>query len=73
LPSGHSTEDLFSFSHTRNSSRLEGSRLGALKSATSRTRGLLGTLKEQIDLKPETAASHPQLGIGLPMSNIYAK
>jgi len=47
--------------------------LGALRSATSRSQGLLGTLKEQIDLKPETAASHPKLGIGLPMSNIYAK
>jgi len=73
MPSLNSTDDLFSFSHTRNPTRLEDARLGALRSATSRTQGLIGTLKEQFDLKPETAASHPKLGIGLPMSNIYTK
>jgi hypothetical protein len=67
------SDDLFSFSHFRNSSRLEDSRLGALRSASVRRQELLGTLKERIDLKPETAATHPKLGIGLPMSNIYAK
>jgi len=73
MPSVNSTADIFSFSHARNPTRLEDTRLGALRSATARSQGLLGTLKEQIDLKPETAASHPKLGIGLPMSNIYAK
>lgn len=73
MPTVNSESDLFSFSHARNSSRLEDEKLRALRSASARSQGLLGTLKEQIDLKPETAATHPKLGIGLPMSNIFAR
>ncbi|PPQ77751.1 hypothetical protein CVT25_011186 [Psilocybe cyanescens] len=75
--------DLFSFSHVRNATRLEDSRLGALRTASEN--GLRATVDEQVGnwhkahaqdpIAAETTSSellHPRIGIGLPMSNIYA-
>jgi len=77
--------DLFSFSHHRNAGRLEDDRLGALRQAISSAKGIKGTVGEQIDPRldsvdvgsevRERARSYkipPRIGIGLPMSNIYA-
>ena len=76
IPSVRTSEHLFSFSHLRNSSRLHDDRLGALRNVSSREKGLSGTVKEQIDRnsrqEAKSEADHPRLGIGLPMSNIYA-
>ncbi|KAF5389102.1 hypothetical protein D9757_004918 [Collybiopsis confluens] len=58
--------DLFSFSHTRNSSRMENSRLGSLRTASSYGRGIWATVNEQVE------NGHMPMGIGLPMSNIFA-
>ncbi|KAF9534300.1 alpha-ketoacid dehydrogenase kinase N-terminal domain-containing protein [Crepidotus variabilis] len=78
--------DLFSFSHLRNEARLDDSRLGALRSASSQQAGFVGTVDEQVGrwqkarkqestgLITDGAAiqqTHPRIGIGLPMSNIY--
>jgi pyruvate dehydrogenase kinase 2/3/4 len=72
-----STDDLFSFSHARNAARIEDARIDALRDVSVRARGLLATVKEQTEedkLEDEAPgqAAHPRLGIGLPMSNIYA-
>ncbi|KAG6844903.1 hypothetical protein H0H87_002602 [Tephrocybe sp. NHM501043] len=81
--------DLFSFSHIRNATRLEDSRLGALRSFSSSAQGIRATVGEQVDRwqsdnnladeeeanNPEREAGvgpHPRIGIGLPMSNIFA-
>ncbi|KAF9485330.1 alpha-ketoacid dehydrogenase kinase [Pholiota conissans] len=77
--------DLFSFSHVRNATRLDDSRLGALRTASQSEQGLRATVDEQIgswqkfrgkDLKdshtPPVQVIHPRIGIGLPMSYIYA-
>ncbi|KAF8913924.1 branched-chain alpha-ketoacid dehydrogenase [Gymnopilus junonius] len=77
--------DLFSFSHVRNSTRLEDSRLGALRSVSLSEHGLRATVDEQIGSwqkgrtqipTPATAVVEqilqPTIGIGLPMSYIYA-
>lgn len=77
--------DLFSFSHVRNATRLEDSRLGALRTVSSSEHGLRATVDEQIgnwqkertqDLAPATVTVEqilqPSIGIGLPMSYIYA-
>ncbi|KAL0949535.1 hypothetical protein HGRIS_009585 [Hohenbuehelia grisea] len=82
--------DLFSFSHIRNAGRLEDSRIGALKSASSSREGVKATVDEQVGRwnhhqkfsdstevpsNPEKEAGvglHPRIGIGLPMSNIFA-
>jgi pyruvate dehydrogenase kinase 2/3/4 len=100
LSSPHITSpsDLFSFSHMRNSGRMEQSRLGALRTVSSSESGLRATLNEQIGrwqnagplspYAPPTAETEEQLktspeekagvgthypiGIGLPMSNIFA-
>ncbi|KIL70033.1 hypothetical protein M378DRAFT_183638 [Amanita muscaria Koide BX008] len=82
--------DLFSFSHLRNSTRLEHSRLGALRTVSSSPGGMRATVDEQVGRwqkpcphgdpartgsEPEQDAgisAHPRLGIGLPMSNIFA-
>lgn len=79
-----SPSDLFSFSHVRNSARMERSRLGALRTVSSHPRGIMATVEEQIGrrrhqkpkhIHPETEgaelAMHPRIGIGLPMSNIF--
>jgi len=83
--------DLFSFSHTRNSARLDDSRLGALRDASESTEGLMATVTEQLGKKRTRrpvpcsgddqldpaqrvgADVHARIGIGLPMSNIYAR
>lgn len=80
-----SPSDLFSFSHTRNATRMENSRLGALRSISSSNYGMRATVAEQLrrwqqplpaDVDdPEKDAGvgpHPRIGIGLPMSNIFA-
>ena len=78
-----SPADLFSFSHVRNAARLEDSRLGALRTASRSEHGLRATVDEQIgswqkarqqeapDLK-DMQIMHPHIGIGLPMSYIFA-
>ena len=79
-----SPSDLFSFSHNRNTMRLDTDRIGALKSISSSPKGMRATVDEQIDAwkakskhkdDPERRAGvgkHTRLGIGLPMSNIFA-
>ncbi|KAG2013617.1 atypical/PDHK/BCKDK protein kinase [Coprinopsis cinerea AmutBmut pab1-1] len=85
--------DLFSFSHIRNASRLEDSRLGALRTASEE--GLRATVDEQLSRWQKHSYYQPKnrdkleehgtapsqeimnivrsrIGIGLPMSNIYA-
>ncbi|KIK48877.1 hypothetical protein CY34DRAFT_71089 [Suillus luteus UH-Slu-Lm8-n1] len=80
-----SPSDLFSFSHIRNATRMDDTRLGALRSASSR--GVKATVAEQIrplrteqsnvnsnNKDPEREAGiapHPRIGLGLPMSNIF--
>lgn len=78
-----SPADLFSFSHVRNAARLEDSRLGALRTASRSEHGLQATVDEQIgswqkareqevlDFK-DLQIMHPRIGIGLPMSYIFA-
>lgn len=79
--------DLFSFSHIRNATRLEDSRLGALRMASEH--GLRATVDEQVShwqqLVPSKGQAvgreensepkdlpQPRIGIGLPMSYIFA-
>lgn len=80
--------DLFSFSHVRNATRMEVSRLGALRTVSSSEQGIRATVGEQVDrwqqtkdhVEPDTngpeeeagVGPHPRIGIGLPMSNIFA-
>ncbi|KAF5363791.1 hypothetical protein D9756_000410 [Leucocoprinus leucothites] len=75
--------DLFSFSHLRNATRMEHSRIGALRSASISEEGVRATVDEQVHrwnhVRPhEMRISktgieiHPRIGIGLPMSNIFA-
>jgi len=72
--------DLFSFSHIRNSTRMEHSRLGSLRTASSYRKGVWATVDEQLENwkrspDPEKEAGvgkHSSMGIGLPMSNIFA-
>lgn len=80
--------DLFSFSHIRNASRLDDNRIGALRTASSSEQGVRATVDEQIgkwtqcntdkrhdSATPELEAgvgTHPGIGLGLPMSNIFA-
>lgn len=59
---------------------MEDSRLGALRTVSSSGKGIKGTVDEQLyaanhaqlDDAPDKPAPHPRIGIGLPMSNIYA-
>ena len=81
-----SPSDLFSFSHVRNTGRLEDVRIGALRHAISSAKGIKGTVGEQVaedppeeprgeslDVSREIRERTPRrIGIGLPMSNIYA-
>jgi len=72
--------DLFSFSHLRNGTRMTDDRLGALRNASAL--GLSATLAEQVDswarthdmdeAPSEKARPIPSIGIGLPMSNMFA-
>lgn len=88
MPQIKSPSDLFSFSHLRNATRLEDARLGALRTVSSRKQGVRATVDEQIDTwqRPSEArraengtnqggspSPLPRIGIGLPMSNIFAK
>lgn len=77
-----SPKDLFSFSHSRNTMRLDTDRIGALKTISTSPKGMRATVDEQIDAwkskqkeDPERKAGvgkHTRIGIGLPMSNIFA-
>ena len=68
-----SPEDLYSFSHLRNRSRLEGDRLGALRDINASGRGLSATSAEQLaDIGPAKSHKIGRIGLGLPMSNMYA-
>lgn len=80
-PGIKSPSDLFSFSHVRNATRLTDARLGALRTASTSTRGVTGTVSEQVsgwqpavtdERCSDAVEPHPRIGIGLPMSNIYA-
>ncbi|EJF61246.1 alpha-ketoacid dehydrogenase kinase [Dichomitus squalens LYAD-421 SS1] len=80
-PEVKSPSDLFSFSHVRNATRLEDARLGALRTVSSSTRGMTATVSEQIgtlqpdahgEISPDPVDPYPRIGMGLPMSNIYA-
>ncbi|KAI0832432.1 alpha-ketoacid dehydrogenase kinase N-terminal domain-containing protein [Trametes gibbosa] len=80
-PEIKSPSDLFSFSHVRNAGRLADARLGALRSLSSSRQGMTATVSEQIgkwqqnadkDAPANGVNPHPRIGIGLPMSNIYA-
>ncbi|TFK43504.1 branched-chain alpha-ketoacid dehydrogenase [Crucibulum laeve] len=85
--------DLFSFSHVRNAARMENSRLGALRNASTSEQGVKATVDEQlgrwqqamlhkIEVENEKTIEahvreagegwHPRIGIGLPMSYIFA-
>ncbi|KAJ3997006.1 alpha-ketoacid dehydrogenase kinase [Lentinula boryana] len=72
--------DLFSFSHIRNSARMEHSRLLSLRTASSYHRGIWATVNEQVENwkrlpdpeKEDGVERHARMGIGLPMSNIFA-
>ncbi|KAH8118303.1 alpha-ketoacid dehydrogenase kinase [Phellopilus nigrolimitatus] len=84
LPQISSPSDLLSFSHARNTTRLDTSRIGALKTVSARPQGMRATVDEQVSawkeeessaITPESKAgvgAHMRLGIGLPMSNIFA-
>ena len=75
-----SPSDLFSFSYIRNATRMQDSKIGALRSASSR--GVKATVAEQVGRvgaergkDPERGAGiapHQRMGLGLPMSNIFA-
>jgi pyruvate dehydrogenase kinase 2/3/4 len=82
-PHVQTPSDLFSFSHVRNAGRLEDVRLGALRNAILSSRGIKGTVGEQVLIENPDDVSRevrervsteipPRIGIGLPMSNIYA-
>jgi len=75
--------DLFSFSHLRNPARMDNRRLGALRTISSSQTGMVATVEEQVkrweteadreDPQQEAGVTpHPRIGIGLPMSNIFA-
>jgi pyruvate dehydrogenase kinase 2/3/4 len=73
------SSDLFSFSHVRNAMRMEDSRIGGLRNASTSPLGIRATIDEQLgrwqDQDPEKKAGispHQRIGIGLPMSNIFA-
>ncbi|KAK7049499.1 putative protein kinase [Paramarasmius palmivorus] len=81
-----SPSDLFSFSHLRNSARMQDDRIGALRSVSSSPHGVWATVNEQVKnwelqkaengdkslTEHSEVGSHPHIGIGLPMSNIFA-
>jgi pyruvate dehydrogenase kinase 2/3/4 len=89
-PQIQTPSDLFSFSHIRNSTRMENARIGALRTASLSQLGVKATVDEQVrtwrqqyknqpkpvavrDPEQEAGISaHQRIGIGLPMSNIFA-
>lgn len=69
----------------RNAARLDDVRLDALRGAMSSPRGIQGTVREQVEQEWRQAVSEGEssdlrervqvparIGIGLPMSNVYA-
>lgn len=58
--------DLYSFSHFRNADRLATDRLGALRDVSSSGRGT------QVTYAEGASEAKKSIGLGLPMSNIYA-
>jgi pyruvate dehydrogenase kinase 2/3/4 len=84
LQESQTPSDLYSFSHLRNDTRLAEDRIGALQHFSQRKGGLRGTVDETITLDQSVVKrSDPgeslndtpvprQMGIGLPLSNIYA-
>ncbi|TDL29492.1 atypical/PDHK/BCKDK protein kinase [Rickenella mellea] len=79
----HSTvkapSDLFSFSHVRNTTRMENERIGALRTVSASPRGMRATVDEQVTEwkstdpgKTADMIAHQRIGIGLPMSYIFA-
>jgi len=79
IPQIKSPSDLFSFSHVRNATRMDHSRIGALRNVSSHSRGVMATVEEQTqpqskdsEKKEGEVVAHPRIGIGLPMSNIFA-
>jgi pyruvate dehydrogenase kinase 2/3/4 len=81
LLSSQTPSDLYSFSHHRNTTRLDNERIGALRHLSQRKGGLWGTVHERISPRTEQSAvgqateqdDVPQrIGMGLPLSNIYA-
>lgn len=78
--------DLFSFSHTRNATRMESSRLQSLRDVVEKEGGIHATIEEQVqrwqrhaEVKREESSKnarqdiHPRIGLGLPMSNVFAR
>ncbi|KAG8685046.1 hypothetical protein FRC09_014993 [Ceratobasidium sp. 395] len=70
-------DDMFSFSHVRNATRLHDERLGALRHLSSSGGGLRATVDEQLDRWNTNSGSGApplvgRMGLGLPLSNIYA-
>lgn len=84
LQESQTPSDLYSFSHLRNDTRLAEDRIGALQHFSQRKGGLRGTVDETISLDQSSAEREApgdsldkvpvprQMGIGLPLSNIYA-
>jgi pyruvate dehydrogenase kinase 2/3/4 len=84
LQESQTPSDLYSFSHLRNDTRLAEDRIGALQHFSQRKGGLRGTVDETITLDQSAAERNDpskslndtpvprQMGIGLPLSNIYA-
>jgi pyruvate dehydrogenase kinase 2/3/4 len=84
LQESQTPSDLYSFSHLRNNTRLDEDRIGALQHFSQRKGGLRGTVDETITLAQSSAEREApcesldetpvprQMGIGLPLSNIYA-
>ena len=73
--SSQTAHDMFSFSHVRNATRLNDERLGALRHLSSSGRGLRATVDEQVARWNEGTTNRPlvgRMGLGLPLSNIYA-
>ena len=67
--------DIFSFSHVRNATRLHDDRLGALRHLSTSGQGLRATVDEQLDRWNAGAEDRPlvgRMGLGLPLSNVYA-
>lgn len=77
-PEISSPSDLFSFSATRNMARMDDERIEALRDTISSPHGMQATVDEQLSRfrqEPQDVAPvgpQPRLGIGLPMSNIFA-
>ncbi|KZW04069.1 alpha-ketoacid dehydrogenase kinase [Exidia glandulosa HHB12029] len=78
--------DLFSFSHTRNATRMASTRLQSLRDVVEYQGGVNATIEEQVqrwkrlaEIKSEEASKnwrqdiHPRIGLGLPMSNVFAR